>query len=65
MRSYIFTEKERVLIVNFLAGNINAKDRSLHVILSRVRHFKELAADVDLYLDLRRRLAKAEATVSA
>lgn len=65
MRSYIFTEKERVLIVNFLAGHIGAKDRSLHTILSRFRHFKDLAGDVDLYLDLRRRLAKAEAAATA
>jgi hypothetical protein len=61
MRSYIFTEKERALIKSFFEGKIGLKDRSLHVILSRVRHFQALSSDVNIYL----RLRKAVATVSA
>jgi hypothetical protein len=65
MRSYIFTPKERVIIKSFLEGQITSKDRTFHVIVSRFRHFRELAGDVDLYLALGRRLAESEATVSA
>jgi hypothetical protein len=65
MRSYIFTEKEKALIKRFLEGQIGARDRSLHVIVSRLRHFKDLARDVELYLALGRRLAESEAAVSA
>ena len=61
MRSYIFTEKERTLLWSFLQGTIGPKDRSLHVILSRVRHFQALSSDVGLYL----RIRKAVAAVSA
>jgi hypothetical protein len=53
MRSYIFTDKERALLWSFFQGTIGLKDRSLHVILSRVRHFQALSSDVDLYLRIR------------
>jgi len=63
MRSYIFTERERTLIRRVLDGRIRLKDRSVDVILSRLRHFEELASDVELYLRLRR-LAESEGAVS-
>jgi len=63
MRSYIFTERERTLILRVLDKRISLKDRSLDVILSRLRHFKELAGDVELYIRLRR-LAESEGAVS-
>jgi hypothetical protein len=60
MRSYIFTEKERALLSSFLEGKIMAKDRAFHVIVTRVRHFNELASDVDLYLKVSNRLIEPE-----
>jgi len=63
MRSYIFTERERTLILWVLDKRISLKDRSLDVILSRLRHFKELAGDIQLYIRLRR-LAESESAVS-
>jgi hypothetical protein len=63
MRSYIFTARERALIRRVLEKRISLKHRSLEVILSRLRHFKQLAGDVELYVRLRR-LAESEGAVS-
>ena len=63
MRSYIFTGRERVLVRKALDKRIRLKDRKLHVVMSRLRHFKELAGDVELYVRLRR-LAESEGAVS-
>jgi len=63
MRSYIFTSRERVLVRKALDKRIRLKDRRLHVLMSRLRHFKELAQDVELYVRLRR-LAESEGAVS-
>ena len=54
MRSYIFTDRERRIIRDFLEGRRNIKDRALSVILTRVKSFKYLASDVELYLRLRK-----------
>jgi len=62
MRSYIFTSRERVLVRKALDKRIRLKDRRLHVVMSRLRHFKELARDVELYVRLRR-LAESEGAV--
>jgi len=63
MRSYIFTSRERALVRKALDKRIRLRDRRLHVVMSRFRHFKELARDVELYVRLRR-LAEAEGAVS-
>jgi len=63
MRSYIFTAKERVLIRRALKKQAARRNMALRVILFRVRHFKELAGDVELYIRLRR-LAESEGAVS-
>jgi len=63
MRSYIFTEKERALIRRALKKHAARKNMALRVILFRVRHFKELAEDVELYIRLRR-LAESVRAVS-
>jgi hypothetical protein len=65
MRSYIFTAHERQVIRAFLDGKIPATDKQVGQIRWRMGLFKDLAGDVDLYLDLRRRLAESEAAVSA
>ena len=64
MRSYIFTSRERSLVRKALDKRIRLKDRRLHVVMSRLRHFKELAGDVELYVRLRR-LAESEGAFSA
>ena len=63
MRSYIFTSRERALIRKALDKRIRLRDRRLHVVMSRLRHFKELAEDVELYIRLRR-LAESVRAVS-
>jgi len=63
MRSYIFTAKERALIRRALKKHAALKNRTLRVIIFRVRHFKALARDVELYIRLRR-LAESEGAVS-
>jgi len=64
MRSYIFTERERTLILRVLDKRISLKDRSLDVILSRLRHFKDLAGDIELYIRLGRALGESEGAIS-
>jgi hypothetical protein len=61
LRSYIFTALEREVLRGWLGGNITLKDIRLQKVLSRVRLFESLAGDVDLYLELRHRLAEPEA----
>ena len=63
MRSHVFTGWERTLIKMACDKRMSLKDRSLEVTLSRLRHFKELARDVELYIRLRR-LAEAEGAFS-
>jgi len=53
LRSYIFTDRERRIVKAFLAGE--KVDRlDIGRIMHRVRSFKGLPGDVDLYLALRR-----------
>jgi len=65
MRSYVFTALERRILRGWLKGEVTLKDIRLQKVLSRVRLFKDLSGDVDLYLSVRRRLAESEATVTA
>jgi hypothetical protein len=53
MRTYLFTSRERKAIRAFLAKKIKPSDGSIRMILSRVRAFKDLPNDVELYLRLR------------
>jgi hypothetical protein len=62
MRSYIFTALERQVLRGWLNGELTLKDVRLQKVLSRVRLFKVLAGDVDLYLKVRSRLAESEST---
>jgi len=64
MRTYIFTSKEREVIRKFLDGKTAAKDHAVRVLLSRVRVFKALSSDVELYLELRSRIAESKTTTS-
>ena len=63
MRSYIFTKKERALIRRILNKQVSLRNKTFRVIVFRIRHFKELAGDVELYVRLRR-LAESEGAVS-
>jgi len=62
MRSYIFTALERQVLRGWLNGELTLKDVRLQKVLSRVRLFKVLAGDVDLYLKVRSRLAESVST---
>ena len=60
MRTYIFTDLERRILKGWLKGEIDWRDIRLRKVLSRIRLFKELSADVELYLAVKRRLAEPE-----
>jgi hypothetical protein len=62
MRSYIFTDLERRILRSWLDGKLTLKDVRLQKVLSRVRLFKTLAQDVELYLMVKRRLAEPKTT---
>ena len=62
MRSYIFTDRERKVIVGFFRGEVKASDDIMRQIVARMRSFRDLAGDVELYLELRRRLAEPKTT---
>jgi hypothetical protein len=59
MRSYIFTDLERQLLRKLLHGGLSMTDHRASATLSRIRTFRELADDVDLYVRTRRRLAES------
>ena len=58
MRSYIFTPLERRILEGWLRGEVDSRDVRLRKVLSRVRLFRRLAEDVELYLAVRRRLTE-------
>jgi hypothetical protein len=64
MRSYVFTDLERKVLKDWLEGKLTLKDVRLQKVLSRVRLFRTLANDVELYLRVRRRLTKSKAAGS-
>jgi hypothetical protein len=53
MRSYIFTERERKIILDYLYMSSEKKSGDIKHIKSRVRHFNQLPTDLDLYLRLK------------
>jgi hypothetical protein len=65
MRTYIFTRRERRILNRWLDGDLTLKDIRLQKVLSRVRLFKVLAGDIELYLKVRSRLAEPKTTGSA
>ena len=65
MRSYIFTDRERRIIEGFLKGEVGGSDPSIQQIKSRMKSFRRLARDVELYLALKRRFAEPKPAVSA
>ena len=63
MRSYIFTSAEREAIRGFLEGRIDFSNAILRRLKYRMREFRGLAEDVELYLRFRDALAKSESTI--
>jgi len=53
MRTYIFTSFEKKILTEWLNGEIPRGDIRVRKILSRIRLFKNLASDVELYLIVR------------
>ncbi len=53
MRSYIFTSLERETIKGFFEGRVKTGDDVMRQIVVRLKSFRDLASDVDLYLRLR------------
>lgn len=57
MRTYIFTSRERKVIIGFLDGKVDANNPAIKQVKSRIRHFMDLARDIDLYLRPRKAVA--------
>ena len=53
MRSYIFTDLERKIILQYLYTPSETKGCDINYIKSRVRKFNKLPTDIDLYSRLR------------
>jgi hypothetical protein len=51
VRSYIFTEREKRIIQDFLSGKIDGRDPSLMVIISRLRSFTNRLETLSFTLD--------------
>jgi len=64
VRTYIFTARERTVIRAFLDGKILGTGKVIGMIRLRIRNFKDLAGDVELYSALRRKFAKPVRAVS-
>ena len=65
MRGYIFTDRERRIVRDFLEGKIGITHRGLSQIRTRLKRFEpSLLRDIEILNRLRRRLAESEATVS-
>jgi hypothetical protein len=60
MRTYIFTERERKLIERWSRGEITGSNRSWTQLVYRVRSATHLVSDINLFLELQRRLAEPE-----
>jgi len=52
MRTYIFTDRERRIVQNFLGGRIRMTDRDMSKIKSRIKLSSRLKDDVFIYLEL-------------
>jgi len=59
MRSYIFTPLERERIRRFLEGKVDSRDMVIAKLRFRVKTFKDLAGDVELYLRFREAVSAA------
>ncbi|NIN53204.1 MAG: hypothetical protein GTO23_08635 [Nitrososphaeria archaeon] len=65
MRTYIFTDRERRMVQNFLGGRIGMTDRDLSKIRSRIKTFDRLKNDVFVYLELYDRILLSVAESSS
>jgi len=65
MRTYIFTDRERRMVQNFLGGRIGMTDRDLSKIRSRIKTFDRLKNDVFVYLELYDRILLSAAESSS
>ena len=52
MRSYIFTERERKTILQYLYTPTETKNKDISALKSRIKHFKLLPKDIELYIRL-------------
>jgi len=58
MRSYMFTEKERETINAFLRGQA-LPSLTIARLKHRIRSFKQLESDVELYLKIRQKFTQS------
>ena len=52
MRSYIFTERERKTILQYLYTTSETKNKEISTLKSRIKHFNLLPKDIELYIRL-------------
>lgn len=56
MRSYIFTEHERKILREWLSSGVELQ--GIRMVFSRIKRFKELKEDVELYQSVKRKMAE-------
>ncbi len=54
MRRFIFSERERRLLENFLANTNSSKDAAVTMVLQKIKKYRVLFEDVYLYLQVRK-----------
>jgi len=59
MRSYIFTDMERRVINRFFEGLVTESEPNMAKIKHRVKNYKQLEKDAELYLKLKERFKQS------
>jgi len=59
MRSYIFTSLEKRVLMGWLNNKVPSGDIRVRKILSRMKLFRDLSEDVNLYIRVREAVAAA------
>jgi len=62
MRSYIFTEMERLVISGFFEGSLTESDTNMAKIKHRMKRYNQLEKDVELYLKLKERFKQVSSS---
>ena len=62
MRSYIFTDMERCVINRFFDGLVTESEPNMAKIKHRMKNYRQLEKDADLYLKLKERLKQSSSS---
>jgi hypothetical protein len=62
MRSYIFTDMERRVINRFFEGLVTESEPNMAKIKHRVKYYRQLEKDAELYLKLKERFKQSSSS---